>query len=143
MDGKTISFLQLPQFKIKQPASFKNIFVIGFVLIFTNYYGVHYSCFDWHNASGMTKAAEYVLEKLRSVVIKKELWIDIPLNPSDAVTFLNQRVLHTSNSFSYRYEGTDRWLLRVFELVNKSLSTQILNPKICEYHLRIVKENHV
>ncbi|QLH64515.1 TauD/TfdA family dioxygenase [Serratia symbiotica] len=138
LDVETITDLKRPEFQVRRPESFENTIVIKSLPVLVKHKGLYYSRFDWHNVSGMTKAAEHALEKLRHTTLNNELWHNVPLVPGTAVTFLNQRTLHTRNAFTPRYDGTDRWLLRVFGIFNKPLRTQLLTPESCEHNLRTV-----
>lgn len=130
--------LTQPLFRVNRPASFEsNAFVEGVpVLVLNN--AVWYSRFDWHNISGMTAEAEKALNIMRQFTLDRSLWLDVPLNPGDAITFLNQRTMHTRNAFQPRFDGTDRWLLRVFGLLARPLQSQLLTPESCLHHLRTI-----
>lgn len=128
--------LAKPIFKIKRPASFAEEASIEGVPVIVKDKGVWYSRFDWHNTIGMTLEAESALEKMRFVTLERDLWFTVPLEPGDAVTFLNQRTMHTRNAFEPRFDGTDRWLLRVFCMKKRPMETQLLEPSHCLHHLR-------
>ncbi|MBT9183712.1 MULTISPECIES: TauD/TfdA family dioxygenase [Pectobacterium] len=128
--------LAKPLFKVRRPESFSKSSSVEGVPITVNEKGVWYSRFDWHNTIGMTLEAEAALEKLRFITLERDLWFDVPLEPGDAVTFLNQRTMHTRNAFEPRFDGTDRWLLRIFGMKTRPPETQLLNPTNCLHHLR-------
>lgn len=131
-----VESLAKPQFAVNRPASFdKSREVLGLPVL-VNASGVWHSRFDWHNVRGMNPDAEIALEALRYVTLEKEHWFNVPLEPGYAVTFLNQRTLHTRNAWQPRYDGTDRWLLRVFGMMTKPLDSQLLDAAACEHNLR-------
>lgn len=132
----TLNTLAQPLFIIRRPASFSTSSSVEGVPVIVNKDGTWYSRFDWHNTIGMTPEAELALEKIRYLTLERDLWFDVPLEPGDAVTFLNQRTLHTRNAFEPRFDGSDRWLLRVFGMKTRPLETQLLDPKSCLHHLR-------
>ena len=136
LSEKDIDILSQPLFIIKRPDSFSSESQIEEVPIIVNTEGTWYSRFDWHNTMGMTPAAELALEKIRYITLDKKLWFNVPLEPGDAVTFLNQRTMHTRNSFEPRFDGSDRWLLRIFGMKKRPLDTQLLEPESCLHHLR-------
>ncbi|GAA3912055.1 hypothetical protein GCM10022405_41590 [Gibbsiella dentisursi] len=131
-----INILTKPLFTVRRPASFVNASSIEGVPVIVNKDGIWYSRFDWHNITGMTLEAEAALERMRFITLERELWFDVPLEPGHAVTFLNQRTMHTRNAFAPRFDGTDRWLLRVFGMKIRPPETQLLDPKNCLHHLR-------
>ena len=46
--------------------------------------------------------------------IADELACEVALNVGDALIFDNKAVLHRRGSFEAKYDGTDRWLQRVY-----------------------------
>lgn len=136
LSDETREILSQPIFKVNRPASFEGQSYVEGVPILVRDAGVWYSRFDWHNLSGLNADAEAALNRMRHVSLDRELWFDAPLEPGDAITFLNQRTLHTRNAFEPRFDGTDRWLLRVFGMMKRPLDTQLLDPSVCLHHLR-------
>lgn len=133
-----IDTLSKPIFKINRPASFAEASSVEEVPVIVKNDGKWYSRFDWHNTNGMTLKAEAALEKMRFVTLEHDLWFDVPLEPGDAVTFLNQRTMHTRNAFEPRFDGTDRWLLRVFGMKKRPIESQLVSPSSCLHHLRTI-----
>ncbi|HGU5460819.1 hypothetical protein [Klebsiella pneumoniae] len=138
LSDKDIAILASPSFKIKRPASFTEGASIEGVPIIVKDKGVWYSRFDWHNTQGMTLEAEASLEKMRFITLEHDLWFNVPLEPGDAVTFLNQRTMHTRNAFEPRFDGTDRWLLRIFAMKRRPTDTQLVDSSVCLHHLRTI-----
>jgi len=135
---KTKYILSQPVSSINRPASFEEKFSVEGVPVLVKDNNTWYSRFDWHNTSGMNTEAEDALKIMRECTLDHSLWFDAPLNPGDAITFLNQRTMHTRNAFQPRFDGTDRWLLRVFGLMNRPLDSQLLQSKTCLHHLRTI-----
>ncbi|WP_241640807.1 TauD/TfdA family dioxygenase [Rosenbergiella epipactidis] len=131
-----VQTLSKPLYRVKRPDSFEGSLSVEMVPVLVKSNDTWYSRFDWHNINGLSAEAEMALEKMRAVTLDKNLWLDIPLHPGEAVTFLNQRTLHTRNSFNPRYDGTDRWLLRIFGLMNRPPISHLLEPHVCLHHLR-------
>jgi len=44
--------------------------------------------------------------------------ISLPFESGDFLIFKNQEVLHSRESFTAKYDGYDRWLLRVYGASN-------------------------
>lgn len=131
-----IRLLQDPVFNINRPASFadqstnKNL-----PLIMKADDGDYISRFDYHNVSTESEKHFTLLKKFQVSSIDKSKWISLFLEPGQAVTFDNQKVLHTRNGFKARFDGKDRWLLRVFGTYEKPSSEQLVSP-VCNHHLR-------
>ncbi|MCP1438420.1 hypothetical protein J3D56_001856 [Erwinia persicina] len=138
LSEETKFILTQPFFKVDRPASFEGNASVEGVPVLVAESGVWYSRFDWHNTSGMNPEAENALKIMRELTLDRSLWFDAPLNPGDAITFLNQRTMHTRNAFQPRFDGTDRWLLRVFGLLNRPLNSQLLDAANCLHHLRTI-----
>lgn len=132
------ALLAQPVFSVKRPASFEKGSSVDGVPILVHNNNRWYSRFDWHNTRGMNSEAESALKNLRELTLDRSFWFDVPLNPGEAVTFLNQRTMHTRNAFEPRFDGTDRWLLRVFGLTQRPLDSQLLEPESCLHHLRTI-----
>ena len=45
----------------------------------------------------------------------------IILEPGDFMMFKNKRVLHAREAYQSKYDGNDRWLLRVYGLFKKRI----------------------
>ncbi|GAA3589679.1 hypothetical protein GCM10023078_16770 [Gibbsiella greigii] len=136
LSDNIINTLTKSLFRVRRPASFVNASSVEGVPVIVRKDSIWYSRFDWHNVTGMTPEAEAALERMRFVTLERELWFDVPLEPGYAVTFLNQRTMHTRNAFEPRFDGTDRWLLRVFAMKERPPETQLLDPHNCLHHLR-------
>jgi L-asparagine oxygenase len=70
------------------------------------------SRFNRDKCKGKTVGAQAVLDKF--AVIADELACEVVLNAGDALIFDNKAVLHRRRSFEAKYDGTDRWLQRVY-----------------------------
>lgn len=136
LDAETIEILQRPEFKVARPASFRISHVLEGVPGLVKKHSVFYSRFDFHNVSDMNPSAERAIDQLRHVSLLPELWFNAPLEPGKAITFLNQRTLHSRNAFKPRFDGTDRWLLHIFGTFKKPLVTQLVDAELCKYHLK-------
>lgn len=95
------------------------------------------SRFDYHNVSSVKNKYANVLEKLRKSARDEEKWISILLEPGLAVTFDNQRMLHTRNGFIPKGNGEDRWLLRMFGLFSPPPVEALLEYE-CKHHIRTI-----
>ena len=68
-------------------------------------------CFDEFYMRGKTFQAQEALDKLLEAI--KQNTKEIVLHTGDVVVLDNRRLVHGRRSFKARYDGTDRWLLRI------------------------------
>lgn len=137
LDKRTISILSEPVFQVLRPSSFSERVLKSGLPVLSIYNGNYYSRFDWHNVKAMddNKEACTALESMKEAVMNKDIWHDIFLQPGEAVTFNNQRTLHTRNAFEPRLDGSDRWLLRLFGLTSNPEKKMMVDPNLCAHHL--------
>lgn len=131
-----IEILQQNLFIVSRPASFQEVSILKNVPLLSLYKQNYISRFDYHNVSSENVECTRVLEKFKKISLDETKWLNLYLQPSELVTFDNQRVLHTRNGFSARFDGYDRWLLRVFGLYKKPNSNHLLK-KDCNHHLKV------
>ncbi|OSI13182.1 hypothetical protein BWD07_01745 [Neisseria canis] len=129
--------LEEPEFTINRPASFtKGSSNNQVPLLVKDNNGLYLSRFDFHNVSTKNPVHSEILEKFKKISLNPDIWISLYLEPGQIVTFDNQRVLHTRNGFQPKFDGYDRWLLRVFGLFTKCAYETLLSPNKCLHHLR-------
>lgn len=130
--------LEDPVFRIKRPASFAgNSSCDNLPLLSRDVDGDYISRFDYHNVETESTQHSQALESFKKSVLDQNKWISLYLEPGQAVTFDNQKTLHTRNGFKANFDGNDRWLLRVFGLYNKPTAAMLLSPE-CNHHLKTV-----
>lgn len=69
-------------------------------------------CVDFHATSAVDPSAARALSALRDALMEVE--VELVLGPGDMVFVDNRLVVHGRIAFWPRYDGTDRWLHRVF-----------------------------
>jgi L-asparagine oxygenase len=69
-------------------------------------------CVDFHATSALDDQAARALSRLRETLT--DVRSDLALRPGDMVFVDNRLVVHGRVAFSPRYDGSDRWLHRVF-----------------------------
>lgn len=79
-------------------------------------------CFDEFYMRGKTLQAQEALDKLLEAI--KENTKEIILQTGDVLIFDNRKLVHGRRSFKARYDGTDRWLLRMVVLDKMPPDTQ-------------------
>ncbi len=107
--------LSAPDFAAKRPESFGESIQIasGLPLIAPDGDGGFLTRYNEASVRGQSPAVSFFLH-LFSALIGAERPTDILLRPGDLILFKNQKVLHARDQFSPRYDGADRWMLRIF-----------------------------
>ncbi|MDX7988104.1 hypothetical protein FE392_12295 [Xenorhabdus sp. 12] len=138
LSQKDINFLKEDNYTVKRPDSFEgNSQIVNNLPLINEYNGKYYSRFDYHNVFSERKENKEALDKLRISSMDKQKWINLSLNPGQVIIFNNQRIFHTRNAFQPRFDGNDRWLLRLFSLYNKPEKSFFLSEK-CNHHLKVI-----
>jgi len=125
LDEETISYLKEPLFVTAIDESFrtqgeqnKNILLP----ILTETPDGLSICFDEFYMRGKTFQAQEALDKLLESI--KQNTKDIVLRTGDVIVLDNRKLVHGRRSFKARYDGTDRWLLRILVLDKMPPDTQ-------------------
>jgi hypothetical protein len=81
-----------------------------------------------YNGTGIdthTPAAAAALEQLGDLFRHPNLMHSVVLEPGDMLLIENRRTVHGRDPFEPRFDGTDRWLLRLYTATNDSLAEGI------------------
>ena len=114
LDVHTMYELMRPQFYIQPDPSFKKgneSFAEWLVPIIECRHREWRFCFDEDLMRGKSPVAESALGVLRETVAKHTK--EIVLEAGDVLILDNHRVVHGRKPFQPRYDGTDRWLMRL------------------------------
>lgn len=132
-----IEILMQPIFNIQRPDSFLE----GHTHTCTNQpilakdsNGNFVSRFDIHRVSSLYKIGQYAIKKFSEASSDHSIVRQFTLNAGDMITFKNKRVLHSRGAFSPKFDGKDRWLLRLFGLMNKPDAKLLVDEKD-PYHI--------
>lgn len=131
-----IALLQDNVFNVSRPASFSNHSILRDVPLLSKYNQIYISRFDYHNVFTDSLEHKYALDNFKKSSIDEKKWIRLYLKPAQIVTFDNQRTLHTRDGFTPKFNGFDRWLIRVFGLYQKPAPKYLLSPN-CNHHLSV------
>lgn len=114
LSDATVEILRAPLFELTMPDSFENPqkFVLPALVEDTD--GTYYARFDKEYTRFLSPDAERAFLKFEEVVSKPEIVKRLFLLPGDFLIFKNQRVTHARRAFTARFDGSDRWLLRLF-----------------------------
>lgn len=135
LSGEEIKLLEEAEFTVNRPASFeKQESIDKLPLLRKGENGLYVSRFDYPNVRASNPKYNSVLEKFKRVSLDPKKWVSLHLKPGQVVTFDNQRTLHTRNGFKPKFDGNDRWLLRVFGLFEKCPDEYFLDAS-CKHHL--------
>lgn len=108
--------LRRPNFLIKRPESFgKQGNVIEHVpLLYRGKNGRLYCRYNKASVTGTTADADFSLQLFGAAASHPDVVRSILLQAGDILVFKNQQTLHARDGFSPRYNGRDRWMIRVF-----------------------------
>jgi hypothetical protein len=102
-------------FDVRSPASFLEVRMSRRLPIFvSDGTGGWFSRFDQLNCVGRTAAARNALCSLARVLADESVWQTVELGVGDVVVLDNYRSVHARAAYAPRWNGADRWLIRVY-----------------------------
>jgi len=122
--------LSQPQFAIRRPASFDtpgNV-LEQVPLLYKSATGALFCRYNKASVTATGAIAKLALQLFDTAANHPDVVRPILLQPGDMLIFKNQQTLHAREGFTPRYDGRDRWLLRVFG-VNDPARVLALNPQ--------------
>lgn len=134
LSHRDINLLQEECFCVSRPASFDKKSNLKNVPLLSVDKGKYISRFDYHNVFSENPIHQSALENFKKSSLDNSKWIELYLQPKQIITFDNQRVLHTRNGFVPKFDGFDRWLIRVFGLYYKPDGSYLISQD-CNHHL--------
>lgn len=114
LDLQTIEILKQPLFEFIMPDSFSVHQKFQLPILVQDDCGTYYIRFDSECVTPLNDAATVAFQRLQQVLCEKSLTHHLLLQPGDFLIFKNQQITHARESFQARFDGTDRWLLRLF-----------------------------
>lgn len=132
------SLLMKPLFTVERPASFSGyagLHISDVPLISRNNLGQYISRIDTHRITTTDKKSESIIEEFKAIAASDDVKLRLVLQPGECVIFKNKRVLHAREAFNPRFDGKDRWLLRILS-VNSKPPTEILVAPDDPTHLK-------
>jgi len=114
IDAAGIQQLKQADFILKMPDSFADARKFELPILVQDEKGIYYSRFDKEYTVPKHAAAAQAFDKLETALLSTQAVHRLLLQPGDFLIFKNQRVTHSRESFTPRFNGMDRWLLRLF-----------------------------
>lgn len=117
LSAKEIEMGLKPQFSVLSTDSFSQKVESKHIPLLTkNENGSFYSRITLQNAKPMTQEAAEFLEKLRGITNQEFIQHRIHVNPGDIIILNNKLVLHKRDPFEPKWDGKDRYFLRVYSV---------------------------
>lgn len=132
LDEKTITQLMKPEFKVSKPASFSNQAEFYLPLIVQDNNGIYYCRFDQDFVSPYTEEATEAFNHFILALNTCQTY-QVVIGVGDCLFIKNQRVMHGRDGFKPKLDGTDRWMLRVFGVHDKTRVYPVDNSNF--YHI--------
>jgi hypothetical protein len=115
LDEEDIEAGMRPDFIISSPDSFSNKYVNnGISVLSRNQDGVYNSRIAFQYTKPLTESADRFLKKTRFITEVKEIQRLINVKPGDIVILNNKTTLHKRDKFEPRWDGDDRYFIRVY-----------------------------
>ncbi len=114
LDRDTIEVLKKSLFELTLPDSFSVREKYTLPILVQDEVGTYYSRFDKEYTNPLTEEARSAFAKFEETLYGNGLVNNIFLQGGDFLIFKNQRVTHSREAFQARFDGTDRWLMRLF-----------------------------
>ncbi len=119
LSSHALAALRQPIFQLRAPYSFTRADAVRpwsrNVPLFHGTDGETTLAFDLAcGVRGVTAEAQEALDELRQVVANAEVQCEVRLAPGDLLVIHNRKCAHARSRFAARFDGTDRWLQRVY-----------------------------
>ena len=117
MDEADIAELQRPKFIVPSPPSHQK--ATGGVEwsaarpIFEDFDHPNFIC-HFPGMKALDEKAQQALDKFEEIANRSDLMSNIALEPGSLLLLNNRKVAHGRSQFEPRYDGTDRWLQRIY-----------------------------
>lgn len=115
-----------PEFSVLSADSFKNKIISKNVSLFFRDKEMNfYNRTTFKNTIPQTKRAEYLLQKMRSIVDQPHIQNTVNVESGDIIILNNKTTLHKRDSYKPKWDGKDRYFIRIYSVEN--LNQGILN----------------
>ncbi|KPA88234.1 MULTISPECIES: TauD/TfdA family dioxygenase [Pseudomonas] len=108
--------LQRPNFSVRRPDSFgqEGNVLENVPLLYQPPAGGLHCRYNKAAVSATTANADFAMQLFSATANHPDVIRHILLQPGDMLIFKNQQTLHARDGFTPRYDGRDRWMIRVF-----------------------------
>ncbi|MFD0769919.1 TauD/TfdA family dioxygenase [Bacillus sp. CGMCC 1.60114] len=131
LPGYAIDILRQPLFILRPPASFNSPELSIQTAVLTGNIMKPNLCIHASLMEGINEEAQWALTELKNALHKVS--IGIVLRPGDLIIIDNHLAAHARTAFTPRYDGKDRWLQRMFAVIDmkNSSASRSLSGNIC------------
>jgi L-asparagine oxygenase len=110
-----IEMLSRPEFEVHSPESFlAQVVRTSVPILIPDGAGGYFSRFNKTKCFGRTPAARAALDSFADVLLEPGIRRNVELTPGDVIVLDNWRSLHMREAYTPSWNGTDRWLVRVY-----------------------------
>lgn len=132
--GKIVDILRKPLFRMRIAHSFvgtDDVLLASPKPILSGEYSDPEICVNFYGTIGIDEASNEALQYLKNSL--ERAMIDIALSPGDLLIIDNRIALHARTSFEPKYDGSDRWLQRMFVVsdIRRSMASRFKNSHVC------------
>lgn len=118
LDQKTINALCEKNFYFRMPSSFNGDELKGPFAILAIKDGIYYNRTDMDTVIPVDYHSLVALNTFMEATKTVQHYHRLQLPPGDMLLFKNQRTLHSRQKFVARYNGLDRWMVRLYGSTN-------------------------
>jgi L-asparagine oxygenase len=131
LPGHAIDLLRQPLFSLKPPSSFNAPELSIQTPVLTGNIVKPSLCIHASLMEGMNAKAQWALDELKKAL--SEVSSGVVLTPGDLIIIDNHLAAHARTAFTPKYDGKDRWLQRMFSIVdfNKSSASRSTKSHVC------------
>jgi L-asparagine oxygenase len=117
LNQDTVNILKENIFTVNTPNSFDKYHEVHNVPVITEYKHKMYTRFDYHNIKANSAIGKQALDLFTEKLYEVDS-LAHTFESGDFLIFKNQEVLHSRDAFESKFDGNDRWLLRVYGATN-------------------------
>lgn len=137
LPGAAVTLLRQPLFEVKPPLSFGETDLSDMVPVLSGSLFEPEMRIHGSFMKGVNPEAQWALDMLKESL--KKVSISYTLSPGDMMIINNRLAAHARSSFTPRYDGKDRWLQRMYTVVDfhrSSFSRGRGEPYLCSLECR-------
>ncbi|MCY8973121.1 TauD/TfdA family dioxygenase [Bacillus atrophaeus] len=131
LPGYAIDLLRQPLYRLSPPSSFNSPELSVQTSVLSGNIIKPDLCIHGSLMEGVNDEARWALEELKKAL--SEVSSGVVLKPGDLIIIDNHLAAHARTAFKPKYDGKDRWLQRMFAVVdiNKSSASRSIKSHVC------------